>query len=368
MNEHDFLTDTEEQVPFTVRDDIRSYGKLASADFTGMLAGQVELTSSCFQRCRMCDSWRDDRPGLQRGILSLAKVCELCRELEQRCPHFTNLALTGGDPQKWPHLNRFLYWFCEQSMPFNLQVNTALTRPVLGPERDLWERAFLNVRVSLDSIFTDTYQKIRGDKRTRPEDVIANIRSLGHPRVQINCCITPDNVGEMRDMLRYLATELPDLRKLTFLPVIGDREERTADFWHDYERVSFDVDCGNFGFDKLPFETSFADSVIATRQFLLSPEAASVPCWAGVRTFHIKATGDWYPCCLVGGEALATYSDMSLGNINDESISGLLQRIATSEPEHHYCEGKPCRDICQYKQTAFNVAAHEAGLVQLAMP
>lgn len=362
----DLLNILDDVEPFHVRDDIRSYGGVAALRL-GPVAGQVEVTSSCFQHCRMCDSWRDDLKGVQKGLLHSADLVSVCDDLAS-FPTFQHLSLTGGDPQAWPHLPAFLGVYQTRRQAdvwrFSLQVNTALTQPV--QDRKAWLSNFADVRLSLDAITAKTYRRIRGDGKTTPDDVLRHLRQLGHPNVQVLMCVTPDNIQEIQPLLETLAepNNRQDIRKVTLLPVIGDRYERDAAFWGEFQfqaTANADADW--------PFQTSFADSVPSTRAFLLSDDAKKVRCWTGVSTFHIKANGDWYPCCLVGGEALATYKNMVLGNIHRQPVASIVNEIRQAGAMPHYCdESKPCRHICQYKQAALNVAGHEASQRTLAMP
>jgi radical SAM protein with 4Fe4S-binding SPASM domain len=173
-------------------------------------------------------------------------------------------------------------------------------------------------------------------------------------------CVQDLNIREIPDVLEKFA-DIP-VRKLTFLPVIGDRGERHPGFWNEW-RGWVDI---TKNASKLPWETSFAEDPSFLRDYLVTEEAESIPCYAGNTTFHIKATGDWYPCCLVGGEALSTHPEMAIGNIKHDTIDTILDRY---EPECHYGdESKPCTEICQFKQFSINKAAHEATFVQLRMP
>jgi hypothetical protein len=85
-------------------------------------------------------------------------------------------------------------------------------------------------------------------------------------------------------------------------------------------------------------------------------------------SFHAKANGDWYPCCLVGGEALATQKSFCLGNVHVEGYDLELLRKRYVPLAHYANSESICSKICQYKQLQVNIAAEHAEQLTLAMP
>lgn len=348
-----------------LREDLKAYGKLATTK-AGPVAGQVEVTSSCFQHCRACESWRDDRKGVIRGLWSLEQLQDLCQQLAQTGT-FEHLSLTGGDPQDWPHLVEFLAWFkgFKRAMrrPFKLQLNTALARDIRDPH--LWREVVDDVRVSLDAVDPVLYQKIRNDKETGPADVLRRMVELRHPRLATNTTVFPETLfaGEVTNILQELSRRLVDerlvLRKAIFLAVIGPRGgDRDEVFWEKWEELRL---------LRSVVPTSFAENVAEVRRFVASPEASDVKCWAGNISFHIKANGDWYPCCLAGGEAIETYPELKTGNFF--KTGNIWELLEAYEAKPHYANPlMPCREICQWKQLQINLAGHACDGNTLSMP
>jgi len=286
----------------------------------------------------------------------------ICMQLAMQ-ETFEHLSLTGGDPQKWILLEEFLAWFLEREFPFDLQISTALTQDIA--ESELWRDAISDVRVSLDAATNSTYLKIRGDRNTNPKGVLKRIRKLGHPNLSTLTTVFPENIHEMFEIAAHLDDLLHSgtpIRKVMFLPVLGPRaKEQEKEFWDKWNEESCRIK------EVLPFlNTSFADKTSEVRDFCESPEAADIPCTIGNSFFHIKANGDYYPCCLVGGEALPSQEKYRLGNwFRDSNLQELAGRFL---PTCHYHEGSPCPAICQYKQLAMNLAVHEASKQKVAMP
>jgi MoaA/NifB/PqqE/SkfB family radical SAM enzyme len=344
-----------------IRPDILMYAKAAALK-VGYFAGQVEVTSVCGQKCFGCDSWRENLSGVTRGTWTLEQLQRLCKELDDEFPMFEHLSLTGGDPQDWAPLDEFLHWFEESKFNFKLQANTALIKPVQDPE--LWRRIFYDVRVSLDGATRRTYQLMRGDDRD-PQEIVDRMDALQHPRMATNTCVSSKNLHEVAEIMELLSRMQHPIRKAMFLSLIGARDaKRDQDkeaFWVQYEELPR---IARERFPNLP--TSFQENVHEVSEFCNSEEAKAIPCYSSVSTFHLKADGDHYGCCLVGGEALLTRKEFVIGNFWNEHLRAIFDR---SKAECHYGDPKKaCSAICQFKQLSLNRAAHAASKNILAMP
>ncbi len=349
-----------------LRPDIAVYGA-AAVQRTGWVAGQVELTSVCDQHCVMCDSWRDNASGKHAGVWTLEQAKKFVFEDCYSFPTFESLTLTGGDPISWEPLDEFLAWYANDcrsaTNPIRLLCNTALTRE----PGERWS-AFDEVRVSLDAVDPDRYQRMRGDKHNTPDIILARMEELSRMGVAVstNTTLTPHTIGDAMDICGRLEMlvgqgRLPTFRKAHFLCVIGPRggDLNAELFWDRYAEL---VDASR----EWTIATGFADNILETRDFCRSPEATNVPCYAGVVSFHVKCNGDLFPCCLVGGEAISTRDDMKLGNVFTHTLRELHERAV---PRTHYNDPtKPCSEICQWKQLQINVAGYVAQQSRLSMP
>ena len=355
-----------------LREDLTRYGKLLT-NGTGYVAGQLEVTSRCFQHCKGCDSWREDLSGAATGEWDFESVQQLCRELASM-PSFEHLSLTGGDPQAWPHLYHFLQWWKDNMVEtgIRLQLNTALTQPLDSEMRELFRVAVDDLRISLDGLTVETYEKIRGrglhnkGNCTNPEAVIERMCELEHPGLTTNTTVFPENIHEVVPILNQLNDLLSlgqlKIRKAHFLAVIGDRgrlDLSTRHFWDEWERIREHA-------KKLSLPTSVSENPHAVREALAAGLGRELRCWSGRSTFHIKCDGWVYPCCLVGGEALKTQQEFRLGNVHEEGLKSIFAR--NNEPEHHYRDKPICTKICQWKQLQLNMIGEAADKLVLAMP
>jgi radical SAM protein with 4Fe4S-binding SPASM domain len=345
-----------------IREDILLYAKLAQRRL-GMVAGQVEVTSHCYQRCRACSSWREDRDKSQSGEFTLDQMRNLAMKL-RLIRTFEHLTLTGGDPQAWPWLEDFLAWFIQLEhdlgVRFRLQVSTALMEAVEEPK--LWRKAFSDVRVSFDALDAGVYTACRGVV-VDPLEILERLARLDHPSVATLTTVHSDNIGQVEPILFELKRRTESglkLRKAIFLLALGTLAgEWSQPFLQKWERL------GEVA-RSMPFQTNFCEDPRLVLRAMENPEMERLPCRVGNISFHIKANGDVYPCCLVGGEAIETCPEFALGNLHGEDLVEIMGRY---EVKQHYLNlNAPCRKVCQFKQFQVNLAGEMAAKTRLAMP
>lgn len=336
-----------------IRDDIILYGKLAQQKL-GYVAGQVEVTSKCFQHCKYCLSWVDKSQGKE---FTLNQLIQFVVKLRRNFPMFEHLTLTGGDPQAWSCIDAFLDWWQEQDFNIDLQISTALAEDVRNLY--LWRTAIKDLRVSIDASNDETYQKMRGDKNNTVGIILARLIALKHPNLAIITTMYPDNIGELLPLLFTLDNlyrkGLP-LRKIIVMAGIG--VHLGAEFWSCWKQTKQWAELN------MQVTTSFADDIIATRAMCKSSTTDKVRCWASKLGFHVKPNGDIYPCCLVGGEAVEVQKRFKMGNVFEDE---LLDIYKFHEMACYGCE-PICKKICQFKQLQINLAGELANKVRLAIP
>jgi len=338
-----------------IRNDLKYYGKIAS-DKLGYVAGQIEVTTKCFQHCRGCSSWHDS---LQE--FSLQKIKKVYLDLCE-FKTFEHLTLTGGDPQAWTFLNEFLEWHLKQNKKPKLQISTAMTQNI--SEISLWQHAIDDVRVSLDAYSGSMYHYIRGDKENSPSKIIDKCWELRHPNLAFIITVYPENQCELCDLVILLnehAKKGLSIRKIIIMAAIGEKSgKQERDFWNKWEHDK----CAIMHNDDYIIPTNFSDDIQKVRHFCNLEEAKNVRCWSGRIGFHIKADGALYPCCLVGGEALKTNKAFCIGNVFEKSLQELYDKYI---PTFFY-QTEICRKICQYKQLQINLIGEQASKICLSMP
>jgi|GEM_PF-4354312 len=337
-----------------IRDDIKLYAKLATAQ-VGYVAGQVEVTSKCFQHCKYCRSWRDKD---YAGKFTLQQMKFFVEELLE-FPAFEHLTLTGGDPQAWPYLTVFLEWWerSEAMDSIDLQVSTALARDIDTPA--LWRRTIKDLRVSLDAFAPKTYTFVRGDHSNSPDSILTRLKELNHPNLAIIITMYPSTIKQLFPLLCLIDTLYNKgltIRKIMIMAGIGvvlDKE-----FWCEWDRIK---EWAEFN---MAVTTSFAESIPVVRSMCASPEVNHIRCWTSRLGFHIKPNGDVYSCCLIGGEAIKVQKEFCMGNIFEQDLADIYNSYTPTK----YGMKHTCKEICQYKQLCINLAGELAYQTRMAIP
>lgn len=286
-------------------------------------------------------------------------------------PNFEHLTLTGGEPQDWPWLEQFILDFdrCPGGPPFALQVSTALCRSVLNPV--VWRRAVRDVRVSLDAVDSMIYEQIRG-VRVDPEEILANMVALNHPRIAIIVTLYPENIRHFSAIYCRLYNLVKDghcsIRRIMVLPGMGlAKANENMEFREKWRELAVSYRAFMNTPDAGAIPTSFAEDPFLVRTALTEDTLSKVPCYVGASTFHTKANGDVYPCCLVGGEAVGTHENYRFGNVWQDPAEVIwrvnkVPLLRYADPESY------CAAHCFWKQATLNVEAHKASRYCLSMP
>ena len=335
--------------PGRSRPDLMLYAKLAQYA-PGYVCGQLELTSRCLQRCPMCASWRDSEP---QGEMPMRTIVDLFHELNQ-LRTFEHLSLTGGDPQCYP----FLEAVAKHPRKFQLQLTTAM---MAMPKP--WYEHFDRIRVSFDAVDPLMHKAMRGVYRAFPTTALEYLEGID-TEVSTLTTVNEHNIDAVPQILEFLTDysfRNNRFRRAIFLLEI--RDDLPQDVIDTFQEYTLQSRMWNLN-------TSFGESPIHAALMRNSALTRDCRCYVGDVSFHIKCNGDVYPCCLIGGEAIPTVTEMKIGNIGKEEIEGMfgLQWTHTHRPANYYKNQPECRKVCQWKQVTFNTMVKEAIDVRLAMP
>ena len=344
------------------RDDLKFYAKAAIRP-SFYIAGQVELTTACHSNCTFCAKaskvkrWPTPMP--------YEMMCRLYIELYQN-PWFENLTLTGGDPQAWPHLDRFLKYVVSfhkhmQSRRKILNINTTLQKPISEEQAKLWADSLNSVRVSLDGTDSDILQKTRG-VRYQFDAIAASMHRLHNAGVSVstNTCVSELNIDHILDMLSDFRYHIPFIRKAMFLPYLGC-SETLNEKWRKVIKMAESYAL------KPPFPTSLAENPVYVRDAINLGLLDKIPCWASRIGFHMKPDGSVYRCCLTGGEAVEADDSYKVGTYDDVCTMESIYENLGDIPPCLYNTAR-CIEICQFKQTALNMLCNKAFRVEMRLP
>lgn len=173
------------------------------ADRMGIpMSATFELTPMCSMACKMCYVRMTPEEVAASGK-RLRTVDEWLSMAEwMRSQGTLLLLLTGGEPFTYPHF-RELYTAL-RNMGFIISINSNAT--LIDAETVEWlaKNPPQRVNITLYGSSDETYARLCGHPtgHTVVTNAIRMLREAGI-LVKLNCSVTPDNVGDLEDIIRY---------------------------------------------------------------------------------------------------------------------------------------------------------------------
>jgi MoaA/NifB/PqqE/SkfB family radical SAM enzyme len=283
------------------------HGRLSSRATTGYRAGRtppfmvVFINSICNLTCEHCFYWRNLN---QRDDLTLEEFAKLSRELGR----FENLNLSGGEPFIRPDFAEVCSLFVEHNGVQQIYAPTsgyftdrteAALRKVLA-HRSL--RLFV-CELSLDGM-PEYHNRFRGnpksfDRAMQTYDMLAALQKED-PRLRIHSVgtATHENMGELRQLTKYLHDRCPAMDHHNLAVIRGDRKnpslkgpvlEQYRELYRYVASVWKDREEGRFGAVVEPLLQWAKGKTMET-------DTQYVPCTAGNLTGVVYANGDVSVC------------------------------------------------------------------------
>ena len=173
------------------------------ADLAGIpLSGTFELTPVCSMACKMCyvRMTPEEVEASGKRLRTVEEWLDLARQMRERGTLM--LLLTGGEPFTYPHF-RELYEAL-RAMGFVISSNTTAT--LINEETVAWlkENPPQRVNITLYGSSDETYARLCGHPtgHTVVTHAIDLLREAGI-LVKLNCSVTPDNVCDLEEIIRY---------------------------------------------------------------------------------------------------------------------------------------------------------------------
>ncbi|WP_084516645.1 radical SAM protein [Microtetraspora niveoalba] len=320
---------------------------------------QLEVTSACNLRCRMCLVRYRPPVNRIRGAMPL----ELFHRLLDALPGLRLLTLQGlGEPLLSPHLLPMIAEAKRRGVRTGFTTNATL----LTPERSarLVELGVDWVRVSLDGATAETYEGIRDGGSFAA--VAANIRSLWAakkaagsplPWTRVVFVAMRRNMEELADTVRLLAGW-------------GVDEIRVQNLAHTFEdaggayagiRDFTEAESLWRGGDRIRSARAFAEAAAVAEEYGVrlrlpdlsgrrSPRAPGEPgCGWPWDAVYVTSEGVVQPCCMVMGDDRAT-----LGDLRSQSFAEIWEGAAYREFRRRLMGDDPpevCRGCALYRGT-----------------
>lgn len=339
------------------------YAKIATNQL-GWVGGQIEVTTKCFQRCRGCVSWAQEKVEW-----SLGQLINVYQQLDNIVT-FEHLTLTGGDPQSWEPLDDFIQWRLQTygiNPKIKLQINTAMTQDI--KDMALWRIGVNDFKVSMDACTESTFKRIRGDNKRTPQGIMNRCIILKHESLAFNVTVYPENQSELVQLIQWVNDHYQagmPIRKIMITAGIGDLKGlQNESFWNKWRNDKQTILQQSNITVPTSFHEEFDEDGEMVRQVCNQKKLDTVHCWASIIGFHIKADGALYPCCIAGGEVSATEKEYEIGNVKIDTLQYLYNGI---KPTLRYKTKKYCRENCMYKQLQINIISEQANKITLALP
>lgn len=173
------------------------------ADVRGIpLSGTFELTPMCNMSCRMCYVRKtpEEVKATGKRLRTVDEWLTMAEELKKQGTLF--LLLTGGEPFTYPGF-RDLYEKL-QTMGFVLSINSNAT--LIDEETADWlaHHAPQRINITLYGSSDETYDRLCNNPEgfTKTNRAIELLQERGI-NVKLNCSVTPHNIGDLQDVIRY---------------------------------------------------------------------------------------------------------------------------------------------------------------------
>lgn len=246
----------------------RYFDRVQGGKFGIPISLQVALCDACFNRCIMCDHPLRDpkRMNAEHWVMALKRFAE--RGLEAVC-------YSGGDPMAYSDFNVVMQAHIALGVKFGMTI-TGYVPPTI--DLILLKQAEW-VRVSLDAVTPEVYEKVRG--KIKVQKVLTSIEAMLAAGVPVALGITEhaDNQADLPNVMAWAeAHGITDIETHHLQPFSAPRAVRVPDKW--FRKIE-------------PFQN----------------------CHAVFYQLYIDASGDVYPCCMTAGDALAAPQAYALGNL-----------------------------------------------------
>jgi radical SAM protein with 4Fe4S-binding SPASM domain len=291
----------------------RYYEKVKDGRFGIPISLQVALCDACFNRCIMCG--HPDRPEMKsmdpdRWIEALQFFAS--QGLESVC-------YSGGDPMAYSGFNKVMAAHIELGVKFGMTI-TGYVPPTIDLQL-LAQAAW--VRVSLDAITPEVYEKVRGKvKVEKVLDSIARMCVAGVP-VGLGITLHADNIADLPNVLAYAELwGIKDIETHHIEPDSGTKAIRVPEKWE--RKIE-------------PFQN----------------------CHAVLYQLYIDAGGDVYPCCITAGDAHAAPQAYAIGNLWRQSWVEIWDKVIAYSHLSYKDLPPICRECCIQRLSQINMICGE---------
>jgi len=266
---------------------------------------QAAITDICFNKCLNCN----------HHLRADKKIISGKSWIEFLSSHkgIESVAYLGGDLMTHPDVNEIMEYHLDSGVSFGMVI-CGYIPPTVNMRLLSYAKW---VRVSLDTVDSDTYKRCRGGVGL--SKVLNSISKAKRNGVNTELCITVSrhNINNISEIFDYaismgIGAEIHPMFGSEFL-------EKTVKVIDEYEPIfeSNGLEFSFFCYSNLKFKR----------------------CVAPYYQVYIDTDGDIYPCCASSGDLHTSKSKMTMGNISD--WNGFLRNRET-----HTMKYFACKDCC----------------------
>ncbi len=321
------------------RDEILQESKFLESLFKGKNPYPIEVEFHLSRRCNRdcCYCWSrgtDYRSGQSSSSISKQDIFSLLGEFSEN--GVKRISFSGG---KEPLMAEMLPEVIEYSKAKNFYVRLLSNGILLnGKHRQKITDSEVDwVRISLDSIKEETYQKIYNGNEKEMRLIINNLRKLakekgGSTRVGIGMLVQQVNSGqimEMADFAHHSGVDFIDIRGLT--------EDKNETFTQ--EELSDILRQGEKAKQKYPTLVNFRSEMFSGQ-----PLGKTERCWFGKYKAVIDFSGRVYDCCLTANPGMAK------GHIMGKVTGSFHKVLKRKVKKNRLCS------FCGYNELMINTA------------
>lgn len=264
---------------------------------------QIELTSSCNERCLHCYIPHELKEGMITDELFYSALDQL-QELG-----VWHITLSGGEPMLHPHFKEFLRAAKERDFYVSVLSNLTLlddeTTELLG------EGNKSSVQVSLYSMNPATHDQITQLPGSFQKTAAVIEKLIEHDvPVQISCPTMKANKNDFGDVLRWAHDH--KIRAITDYSIMAEYNHDTSNLAH---RLTPE-ECGEVIKDVIEWDEDYQREILSPDFAASASEYANdldaALCGVGISTCCMVSNGNVYPC--------AGWQEYVCGNLNEEPL------------------------------------------------
>lgn len=308
-------------------------------DFTHPAQVYVQINETCNSKCAMCDVWR----GKNREELPAKVWMEGMHKLKEALGSF-KICFAGGEVFLKEGMFDILEACHREGIAFGITTNGILLNKE-NTERYVSLEPF-NVNISLDSLKSDVYEKIRGIPcldtiKSNIEYLVNHKKETGSRMViTIKTVVNSLNLSELEDIARYVAASGMD--GVTFDPI-----KKNRGYFLDREVEDFEI---MYRMDKKCLSTAISGLKELKRAgYPILNSEHNMDQWMHYDDLTIRNVCKVPLKTLIldpdGDIRLCDYISTRIGNIQDKDLKAVLHSGAIKREKHNMVN---CKNPCVY--------------------